>query len=123
MVDDDPGVRSAVYRYLRRQGCAVEAAANGTEGLDWVARANFDAIVTDIQMPSVDGAEFWRQAVALRPILLDRFLFCSALPLPTSMARDHSIRFLSKPFDLADLWTTLTDLLVIPSPSAPGDTD
>lgn len=117
VVDDDAGIRNALCRYLRRQGCAVEVAANGAEGLDWVARASFDAIVTDIEMPSVDGATFWRRAVTLHPYLRHRFLFCSALPLPNSMASDRSIRFLPKPFELADVWATLTDLLGALPPS------
>lgn len=117
VVDDDAGIRNALCGYLRRQGCAVEAAANGAEGLDWVARESFDAIVSDIQMPSVDGTTFWRRAVTLHPHLRHRFVFCSAMPLPDSLASDSSIRFLAKPFELAEVWATLADLLDGPRPS------
>lgn len=110
-------------RYLRRQGCTVETATDGAEGLEWVSRTGFDVIVTDIEMPSMNGAEFWRQVVVSRPHLRDRFLFCSSLPLPASTPPDHAIRFVAKPFELADLWTKLTDLLVSPSPSVPNEAD
>lgn len=118
MVDDEPSIRAALCRYLHRQGCVVEAAADGAEGLEWVARASFDAIVSDIQMPSVDGATFWRRTIALHPHLRRRFLFCSALPLPESLAAERSIRFLRKPFELAEVWATLADLLETPPPPA-----
>lgn len=118
MVDDNPAIRGVLCRYLRRQGCAVEVAANGAEGLHWVARARFDAIVTDIEMPAVDGATFWRWAVTLHPYLRHRFLFCSALPLPEPLAAERSVRFLSKPYDLADVWATLAELLAVPPASA-----
>lgn len=123
VVDDDPRVRSAVCRFLRGQGCVVEAAADGAEGLERVARTDFDAIVTDIQMPRMDGAEFWRQSVALRPLLRDRFLFCSGLPVPGSIACDPAIRVVPKPFAPEDLWTALADLLGTPVRSASGGTD
>lgn len=121
VVDDDPGVRSILFRYLSRRGCSVEVATNGVEALAWLGCGSFDAIITDIQMPSMDGAEFWRQTVVLHPWLRDRFLFCSALPIPAGTPRHHSIRFLQKPFELVDLWAALADLLGAP-PSSLSDT-
>lgn len=117
MVDDNAHVRNAVCRFLRQQGCAVQAATNGAEGLERIARASFDAIVSDIQMPVVDGADFWRRAIALHPGLRGRFLFCSGLPLPDSIAREPSIRFVSKPFAPDELWTALNDVLTARLPS------
>lgn len=111
VVDDEPAIRRGVGRYLRQRGCVVEIAADGAKALDLVARAPFDAIITDIQMPLMDGEAFWRQAVTLHPHLRGRFLFCSALPLSVSIAAEPRIRFLPKPFDLSELWTALTDLL------------
>jgi CheY-like chemotaxis protein len=89
----------------------VEIAADGAKALDLVARTPFDAIITDVQMPLLDGETLWRQAVTLHPHLRHRFLFCSALPLPVSLAAEPRIRFLAKPFELSDLWAALTDLL------------
>ena len=111
VVDDEPAIRRGVGKYLRQRGCAVEIAADGAKALDLVARAPFDAIVTDIQMPLMDGETFWRRAVTLHPHLRGRFLFCSALPLPVSIAAEPRIRFLPKPFELSELWVALTDLL------------
>lgn len=111
VVDDEPAIRKGVGRYLRQRGCAVEIAADGAKALDLVARVPFDAIVTDLQMPVMDGETLWRRAIMLHPHLRRRFLFCSALPLPVSIAAEPRIRFLPKPFELSDLWTALTDLL------------
>jgi CheY-like chemotaxis protein len=123
VVDDDAGVRHALYRYLHRQGYAVAVAADGREGLTQLARADFDAVITDIRMPSMDGAEFWRQAVVAHPHLSDRFLFCSSLPVPSAVPPEHAARFLQKPFALADLLEALSDLLGEPRPTAPEQTD
>jgi CheY-like chemotaxis protein len=121
VVDDDPGVRSAMSRFLRGRGCSVEVAADGVEGLAQLGRAGFDAIITDIQMPSMDGAEFWLQAIARHPSLSDRFLFCSASPIPAAIPSEHTARFLQKPVAFADLWTALADLLDEAPARPPGD--
>jgi len=111
VVDDEPAIRKGVGRYLRQRGCAVEIAADGAKALDLVARASFDAIVTDVQMPLMDGETLWRRTVALHPELRHRFLFCTGSSLPASLAAEPRIRVLAKPFELSDLWTALTDLL------------
>jgi hypothetical protein len=59
----------------------------------------------------------------LHPGLRDRFLFCSSQPIPLSIPRDHAVRFLTKPFDLTDLWAKLLDLLAGVSPSVAPDRD
>jgi two-component system, OmpR family, response regulator MprA len=123
VVDDDASVRELMRRYLRRRGCLVDVAPDGAEALDRVARAAFDAIVTDIEMPRVNGAELWRRVVALHPPMRDRFVFCTSQPLPASMPRDHASRFLSKPFDLAELWAKLANVMTDPSPAASVEPD
>jgi CheY-like chemotaxis protein len=111
LVDDEPAIRKGVGRYLRQRGCAVEIAADGAKALDLVARVPFDAIITDVEMPVMDGETLWRRTVALHPELGHRFLFCTGSSLPASLAADPRIRVLAKPFELSELWTALTDLL------------
>jgi len=57
VVDDDPFMRSAVGALLRKLGYRVRSACNGDEALkvarDWAA----DVVVTDIDMPMMDGLQ------------------------------------------------------------------
>lgn len=83
----------------------MTAAADGIEGLIALRGREFDLVVTDLRMPGRDGLELWRIAVALRPELRGRFLFCSAEPLPAALAEAAvSERFLEKPFEFEKLW-------------------
>ncbi len=105
VVEDEPTLRRALCRFLRRRGCVVTSAADGIEGLTALRGREFDLVVTDLRMPGCDGLELWRSAVALRPELRGRFLFCSAESLPAALAEAAvSERFLEKPFECEQLW-------------------
>jgi CheY-like chemotaxis protein len=56
-VDDEPGLRKAVARYLNRNGIQVRAVSDGAEALKVVRTEDFDVIVSDIRMPGVGGRE------------------------------------------------------------------
>lgn len=55
IVDDEPGVRSALGGVLRDEGYRVEAVADGEACLDRCARAPVDLVLLDVWMPGMDG--------------------------------------------------------------------
>lgn len=48
-------------RILARKGFTVESAANGLEALDKLAEASFDLVITDLNMPGMDGMQLLRE--------------------------------------------------------------
>jgi len=64
IVDDSSVMRKIVERSLRQAGLesmAVVEAGSGVEGLDALKSHSVDLILSDINMPSMDGLEFLRQ--------------------------------------------------------------
>jgi two-component system chemotaxis response regulator CheY len=64
IVDDSSVMRKIVERALRQAGLSlavVHEACSGTEGLDLLKAKQVDLILSDINMPSMDGLEFLRQ--------------------------------------------------------------
>jgi two-component system nitrogen regulation response regulator NtrX len=55
IVDDEPGVRTALSGVLRDEGYTVDAVSSGEECLDRVTRGAFDLIVLDVWLPGMDG--------------------------------------------------------------------
>lgn len=54
-VDDDPNIQKMVEIFLRGEGHKITFAKNGRSALKFFERDLFDLIVTDIQMPEMDG--------------------------------------------------------------------
>src|SRR5687768_5578125 len=60
IVDDEEKIRSLFAQCLReRYSC--ETAANAQEALQWLQRAPFALVITDIQMPGIGGVELLRK--------------------------------------------------------------
>ena len=55
LVEDSPEVSLSVREILTAAGYTVEEAASGKEALAHLKRGRFDAIVSDIWMPEMDG--------------------------------------------------------------------
>jgi two-component system chemotaxis response regulator CheY len=64
IVDDSPAMRSFIRRVVRLSGIEVDQyfeAGNGAEALEQLAANPVDAVLTDINMPVMDGEEFVRK--------------------------------------------------------------
>ena len=58
LVDDDPRLRKLLERFLTNGGYSVTSAGDGAEALLCLGVDRFDAIISDINMPNLDGMEF-----------------------------------------------------------------
>jgi len=58
VVDDSMLIRHTVCRFLEERGFSVESASNGQEALETLKRIRPDLIITDMQMPKMNGGEF-----------------------------------------------------------------
>jgi DNA-binding response OmpR family regulator len=61
LVDDEPMVREVLTRYLQQAGYRVTAVADGAAALAAIADRDFDLVVLDLMLPSVDGLSVLRE--------------------------------------------------------------
>lgn len=57
VVDDSMLIRHSVCRFLEERGFIVESATNGVEALEILNSVLPDIVITDLQMPKMDGPE------------------------------------------------------------------
>ena len=58
LVEDSPFFRRLVKKYLEAEGYEVVVAENGQDGLAQLTSRDFDLVISDIQMPVMDGLAF-----------------------------------------------------------------
>ncbi len=106
VVDDDPIDRELLVDLVRRTlpGCPIELATNGFQGLMAVGRAAPTIVVTDIQMPHIDGFEMLRQLCAdgpSRPRILVAVSAHAEADLAALGSLPAGVPYLRKPVDAA----------------------
>lgn len=110
-VEDNPINRVILAEQLRTLGCEVELAQDGVEALQRCRDQCFDLVVTDINMPRMDGHALARQLRddgSLVPVI-------GATANATAEERERCLAsgmqgYLSKPIDIARLRKALTAL-------------
>jgi CheY-like chemotaxis protein len=112
VVEDAEAIAHALTGLFETYG-TIDVAYNGSEALIKVFLDSFDIIISDIQMPVMDGIEFYKAAVEKDPGLKSRFLFYTA-----SFEKDHlnfivgnKIPVLFKPADTKELVRAVTEIL------------
>lgn len=97
VVDDDPGVLDVVVAMLEDLGCEVISARGGSDALDRL-RENRDIsiLITDINMPGMDGHELAELARRIRPEL-------KVLQLSGREPRRGGLPMIRKPFSFEEL--------------------
>ncbi|MDD2500679.1 MAG: response regulator [Geobacter sp.] len=61
VVDDEENTRLALTRLLSREGYEVHTAANGQEALSCLRNSPAELIITDLNMPEMNGLTFLRE--------------------------------------------------------------
>lgn len=61
MVDDEENARIALSKILTREGYEVASASNGNEALNYLRSKEVELIITDINMPEMNGMSFLRE--------------------------------------------------------------
>jgi DNA-binding NtrC family response regulator len=103
LADDEASVRDMVKRALVADGHDVTVAQDGQEALDLVVAAAtpFDVLMSDIQMPALDGVTLATKAVALMPklkvVLMSAYIDQLAIP---DDVKPHVTQVLAKPLAL-----------------------
>src|ERR1700733_7402102 len=104
VVDDEPGIRTALRANFLRHGWRVETASCVREAVRNVEGRDFDLVVTDMRMPDGSGMEGMRAARKASPetavILLTAY---GSVPDAVTAMRDGALDYLTKPISFDQL--------------------
>jgi two-component system response regulator FlrC len=108
VVEDDPALREMLVELLREDGLQVCAVGGAGDALRAVRETQFDLILSDIQMPEMDGFELLDAVREVRPearvILMTSF---GSSAFASRAERGGALAYLSKPFSREQLEAAL----------------
>jgi response regulator RpfG family c-di-GMP phosphodiesterase len=113
IVDDDPLVRDVLSAILFHSGnYATELAADGIAGIEKVKASDYDVVFTDLIMPGINGIDFMRAAVKLRPALpVVVITGNSTIDAAINAMREGAKDFITKPFNVSTV-TSIADRII-----------
>jgi CheY-like chemotaxis protein len=106
IVDDESDVADVLGEILEADDHQVATSRNGAEALRRLETDTFDAILSDLRMPVLDGPDFYHEVARRYPALRERFIFLTGDTLDARISaflagRDAPI--INKPFALEDV--------------------
>ncbi len=104
IVDDEENTRIGLVKLLCRNGYRAEAVANGFEALNYLDKKNVDLIISDINMPEMNGLVFLRELNQSYPEM--KVIMITAYGQVGSYLKAinlGAVDYLNKPVKLSDL--------------------
>jgi len=99
VVDDEPLMCRSLSEVISRAGYEVFTASNGFEALEFIQQEQISVVITDINMPKMDGIEVLKQAKAICPnisvIILTGF---ATIDSAVEAMRNGALDYITKPF-------------------------
>ncbi|MEO6041103.1 MAG: response regulator, partial [Croceibacterium sp.] len=112
LVEDEDMVRAVAERALVRHGYTVVTASDGDEGVEAVRQnPDFDLVVSDVVMPSMDGPAMAREIRQLAPDLPVLFMSGYAEEQLRREIDIEAMHFLPKPFSVAQIGAKVGEVL------------
>ena len=112
VVDDDSPMAEMLAEALGERGFVAKTAASGAEARRSIEGERFDALVTDLQMPDIDGLELLSAMGRIAPscpvIVMTAY---SAIDSAIESIRRGAYHYLTKPFKVDELVLFLTRAL------------
>jgi CheY-like chemotaxis protein len=113
ILDDEALVLRALARALGRE-YEVTVLSSPEEALLRLASGDsWDAILSDVMMPEMNGVEFARRAVATRPELAGRLVLMTggaSMPGTCTLLEKSGLPVITKPFDITSLRALLATI-------------
>lgn len=114
VVDDEPMQLKALVDVLRLEGYEVQGWDSAEAALQGACFPDADLLITDLQMPGVDGIEFIRRVQALHPDLPAILVTAHAsIESAVDAMRSGAVDYVPKPFRLSTMISTVERALAL----------
>ncbi|HSL48741.1 MAG TPA: response regulator [Candidatus Deferrimicrobiaceae bacterium] len=113
VADDQEHMRELLVEALSADGHTVDPAEDGVAALKLLAAQSYDLVVSDLQMPQVDGPKLYQEIRRLKPEAAPHFIFITGEDEAPGYGRfltDSKVPVVTKPFKLKEFRQLLATL-------------
>jgi len=112
IVEDNDLLRDNISEILELEGYDVCSASNGEEGVEVALEKQPDLIISDVNMPKMDGFEMLKKLRAQETTKITSFIFLTVKNTMDDMRQGMNLGaddYLAKPFDMDELITAVSN--------------
>ncbi len=113
VVDDETVIAPLIADMLSGEGYEVDTARDGVVALSRLDERRYDAVLSDLRMPELDGLGLFREIESRYPDVLRRFMFITGTSEHTDyhgFIDEVKVPVLTKPFDMMELFRLVREL-------------
>ena len=115
IVDDDPNILNLYLLLMKKRfsDISVCAASNGREALEKICKKEYSLVLSDVEMPLMNGIELHKSLKADFPSLAPKTVFITGNSCPSHLSyfEEESLTYLLKPFKVRDLVTMIEGII------------
>lgn len=104
VADDEKNTREALEAIFREKGYVVTAAIDGREAVELLAHESFDLIITDLEMPGMNGLvflqEIGKRGIGTKVVVISAYRKSESY---RSVEKEKVFSFIDKPFRKRDI--------------------
>lgn len=104
VVDDEEVILRALEKYLTTEAYEVDVAQHGPEAIEKCKQKNFDLVLTDLNMPALDGINLVKEIKSINPtiscIVMTGF---GSIDSAVEAMKAGAFHYITKPFELEDV--------------------
>lgn len=113
VVDDETVIAQLIADMLSGEGYEVDTARDGVVALSRLDERRYDAVLSDLRMPELDGLGLFREIESRHPDVVRRFMFITGTSEHTDyhgFIDEVKVPVLTKPFDMMELFRLVREL-------------
>ena len=108
LVDDDQLIRDSMRLAFRNLTCFIQVVESAEAALRILKKVSFDVIISDLELPGINGLEFLKQVRAYYPNSIALLISANGSDETVKSAYEIGVHdFLQKPFSVKSLWATM----------------
>jgi len=114
LVDDEVELAQTLADLLEPAGYTIDLAANGAIALEKLHKTSFDAIISDLRMPVMDGPSLYAALKQSLPCYLNKIIYVTGdtlSPHVNAFLSETPVPVIEKPYRLSDVQKSLSKVL------------